>query len=706
MMHLKSIAQSVNASEKQITNVIQLLEAGGTIPFIARYRKESTGSLDEVKIAEIKNHFDAYIEFEKRRASIEKVIEQQGQLTPALQAQLQSAQSLQALEDIYLPYKQKRKTRASTAIEKGLEPLAKVILLQNEKNIELLAAQYVQGDVKNTEDALAGARDIVAEWVNENVNVRNTIRRIYERDATLASKIKKGKEIEAMKYRDYFNFKQELKKVPSHRLLAIKRGEEEGFLKVYIDIIEEPAIDSLNAQLVKGTGAVQSQVKLAIKDAYERLLIPSMENEFENLSKEKADREAIQIFSTNLRQLLLSAPLGQKRILAIDPGFRTGCKTVVLNELGDLLEDVVMYPLQKKQESEQILKHLISQHQLEAVAIGNGTGGRETETFVREVIKHSGEFKHVQVHMVSEQGASIYSASPIAREEFPDKDITVRGAISIGRRLKDPLAELVKIDPKSIGVGQYQHDVNSKLLKESLDQTVASCVNQVGVELNTASKHLLSYVSGLGPVLAQNIIDYRSEHGKFTSRTQLKKVPRLGEKAFEQAAGFLRIHGAKNPLDNSAVHPETYAIVEQMAKDAKVSVADLIENTTLRSSIDLSKYVSEQTGLPTLTDILNELTKPGRDPREMLEVFSFGNVNSIEELSEGMVLPGIVTNITAFGCFVDIGVHQDGLVHISQMTDKFIKDPSEVVKLSQQITVKVTEVDKARKRIGLSMKGI
>jgi uncharacterized protein len=605
-----------------------------------------------------------------------------------------------------LPYKQKRKTRASIAIEKGLEPLAKVILQQNEKNIEVLAAQYVQGDVKNTEDALAGARDIVAEWVNENVNVRNTIRRIYERDATLASKIKKGKEIEAIKYRDYFNFKQELKKVPSHRLLAIKRGEEEGFLKVYIDIIEEPAIDSLNAQLVKGTGAVQSQMKLAIKDAYERLLIPSMENEFENLSKEKADREAIQIFSTNLRQLLLSAPLGQKRILAIDPGFRTGCKTVVLNELGDLVEDLVMYPLQKKQESEQTLKHLLSQHQLEAVAIGNGTGGRETETFVREVIKHNSEFKHVQVHMVSEQGASIYSASPIAREEFPDKDITVRGAISIGRRLKDPLAELVKIDPKSIGVGQYQHDVNSKLLKESLDQTVASCVNQVGVELNTASKHLLSYVSGLGPVLAQNIIDYRSEHGKFTSRTQLKKVPRLGEKAFEQAAGFLRIHGAKNPLDNSAVHPETYTIVEQMAKDAKVSVADLIENTSLRSSIDLSKYVNEQTGLPTLTDILNELTKPGRDPREMLEVFSFGNVNSIEELSEGMVLPGIVTNITAFGCFVDIGVHQDGLVHISQMTDKFIKDPSEVVKLSQQITVKVTEVDKARKRIGLSMKGI
>ncbi len=706
MMHLKSIAQSVNASEKQITNVIQLLEAGGTIPFIARYRKESTGSLDEVKIAEIKNHYDAYIEFEKRRSSIEKVIEQQGQLTPALQAQLQSAQSLQALEDIYLPYKQKRKTRASTAIEKGLEPLAKVILLQNEKNIEVLAAQYVNEDVKNAEEALAGARDIVAEWINENVNVRNTIRRIYERDATLASKIKKGKEIEAMKYRDYFNFKQELKKVPSHRLLAIKRGKEEGFLKVYIDIIEEPAIDSLNAQLVKGTGVVQSQMKLAIKDAYERLLIPSMENEFENLSKEKADREAIQIFSTNLRQLLLSAPLGQKRILAIDPGFRTGCKTVVLNELGDLLEDLVMYPLQKKQESEQILKHLLSQHQLEAVAIGNGTGGRETETFVREVIKHNNEFKNIQVHMVSEQGASIYSASPIAREEFPDKDITVRGAISIGRRLKDPLAELVKIDPKSIGVGQYQHDVNSKLLKESLDQTVASCVNQVGVELNTASKHLLSYVSGLGPVLAQNIIDYRGEHGKFTSRTQLKKVPRLGEKAFEQAAGFLRIHGAKNPLDNSAVHPETYAIVEQMAKDAKVSIADLIENTTLRSSIDLTKYVTEQTGLPTLNDILNELAKPGRDPREILEAFSFGNVNSIEELTEGMILPGIVTNITAFGCFVDIGVHQDGLVHISQMTDKFIKDPSEVVKLSQQITVKVTEVDKARKRIGLSMKGI
>ncbi|MCX6181432.1 MAG: Tex family protein [Bacteroidetes bacterium] len=702
----KKISTSTNLSEKQVANVIQLLEAGGTIPFIARYRKEATGSLDEVKIGEIKKQYDDFIELDKRRASIIKIIEQQGQLNPELQNQLNNSHTLQALEDLYLPYKQKRKTRASTAIEKGLEPLAKIIFSQNERNIEALAATYIINGVKDSDDALAGARDIIAEWVNENVSARNTVRNLFERQAVLYSKVKKGKEIEAMKYRDYFFFNEELKKIPSHRLLAIRRGHEEELLKVYITIPEEPAIEAINRQFIKGSGAAQNQVLLAIEDAYKRLLSPSMENEFENLSKEKADKEAIQIFSTNLRQLLLSAPLGQKRILAIDPGMRTGCKTVILNELGDLLEDTVIYPLQKKQESEQTLKHLLKQFDIEAVAIGNGTGGRETETFVRDVIKNHSELKAVLVHMVSEQGASIYSASDIAREEFPNKDITVRGAVSIGRRLKDPLAELVKIDPKSIGVGQYQHDVNAKLLKESLDQTVISCVNQVGVELNTASKHLLSYVSGLGPVLAQNIIDYRSENGKFTSRSQLKKVPRLGEKAFEQAAGFLRIHGAKNPLDNSGVHPETYAIVEQMAKDSKVSVHDLIANTELRKGIDLQKYSNEQIGLPTLTDIINELAKPGRDPRETLEAFSFGNVNSIDDLHEGMTLPGIVTNITAFGCFVDIGVHQDGLVHISQMTDKFIKSPNDVVKLNQHINVKVTEVDKARKRIGLSMKGI
>ncbi|MES2654461.1 MAG: Tex family protein [Bacteroidota bacterium] len=705
-MHSKNIAQRIHVNEKQVASVVHLLEEGATIPFIARYRKEATGSLDEIKIAEIKSLLDELIEMDKRRLTILKAIEQQGKLTPALQAQLNNAGSLQELEDIYLPYKQKRKTRATIAIEKGLEPLAKTIYLQNEKNIDGIAARYINADVKDIDEALAGARDIIAEWVNENVTVRNTIRRYFERDAVLYSKVKKGKETEAAKYSDYFNFAEELKKIPSHRLLAIRRGQEEGFLKVHIDIVAEQAIDSLVRQLVKGNGPAQKQVNLAIEDAYDRLLLPSIETEFENLSKEKADKEAIVIFSTNLRQLLLSAPLGQKRIVAIDPGFRTGCKTVVLNELGDLLHETVIYPLQKQQESIYALKHLLSEYKIEAIAIGNGTGGRETESFVRDLIKNNEAFKPIQVHMVSEQGASIYSASPIARDEFPDKDITVRGAVSIGRRLKDPLAELVKIDPKSIGVGQYQHDVNNKLLKESLDQVVISCVNQVGAELNTASKHLLSYVSGLGPVLAQNIIDYRSEKGKFSSRAQLKKVPRLGEKAFEQAAGFLRIHGAKNPLDNSAVHPETYVIVEQMAKDLNVSVTDLISNPSLRNGIDLGKYVSTQIGLPTLTDIINELAKPGRDPREPLAEFAFGNVNSIDDLVEGMVLPGIVTNITAFGCFVDIGVHQDGLVHISQMADKFIKSPNEVVQLNQRIQVKVTEVDKARKRIALSMKGI
>jgi uncharacterized protein len=694
-MQHKIIALQTHLSEKQVNSVIQLLEGGATIPFIARYRKESTGSLDEVKIAEIKSQYDASIELEKRRASIIKTIEQQGQLTPELQAKLNSVSNAQALEDLYLPYKQKRKTRAAAAIEKGLEPLAKIIFAQNGANID-----------RYSEEELSGARDIIAEWVNENVSVRNTIRKTFEREAILYAKVKKGKEADAIKYRDYFFFKEELKIIPSHRLLAIKRGQEEGFLKAYIAINNEAAVESINRQVVKGNGAAQKQVVLAIADAYERLLVPSMETEFENLSKEKADKEAINIFTTNLRQLLLSAPLGQKRILAIDPGFRTGCKTVVLNELGDLQEETVLYPLQKQFETQQSLKHLLSTHKVEAVAIGNGTGGRETETFVRDFIKNNPEFKAIQIHMVSEQGASIYSASEIAREEFPDKDITVRGAVSIGRRLKDPLAELVKIDPKSIGVGQYQHDVNQKLLKESLDQTVISCVNQVGVELNTASKHLLSYVSGLGPALAQNIVEYRKENGKFTSRNQLKKVARLGEKAFEQAAGFLRIHGAKNPLDNSAVHPETYTIVEQMAKDLNVSIAELMSNPSLHSKIDLSKYVNAQIGLPTLTDIITELAKPGRDPREQLEAFSFGDVNSIDDLTEGMILPGIVTNITAFGCFVDIGVHQDGLVHISQMTDRFIKDPNEVVKLNQKVSVKVTQLDKERKRIGLSMKGI
>lgn len=706
MMFSKTISNNLNISESQVKSVIQLLDEGATIPFIARYRKEATGNLDEVQIEEIKEKHEAQKELEKRRESILKTIEQQGQLSPELASQINKASSLLELEDLYLPYKQKRKTRAVIAIEKGLEPLAKLIFEQKEQNLNAILGKYINSDVKNREEALAGARDIIAEWVNENSSVRNTIRKSFERSARLHSKLKKGKEIEAAKYKDYFDFSEDLKKIPSHRLLAIRRGQDEGFLKMNIEIQSEEAIFSIERQLVKGNGILQNEVKFAISDAFFRLLFPSIENEFENIAKEKADKEAIQIFSTNLRQLLLSAPLGQKRIIAIDPGIRTGCKTVVLNELGDLISEEIIYPLQKKQESGAALKNLLIKHKSEAIAIGNGTGGRETELFVKELLKSNPELKAIQIHMVSEQGASIYSASAIAREEFPDKDVTVRGAVSIGRRLKDPLAELVKIDPKSIGVGQYQHDVNPKMLKESLDSVVQSCVNLVGVELNTASKHLLSYVSGLGPVLAQNIVDYRTENGKFKSRSELKKVPRLGGKAFEQAAGFLRIHAAKNPLDNSAVHPETYPIVEKMAKDLKVSVSELIEKEALRKNINVNLYTTENVGLLTLNDILSELSKPGRDPREQLEQFEFANVNHISELSLGMVLPGIVTNITAFGCFVDIGVHQDGLVHISQLTDKFIKNPNDVVKLNQKVMVKVTEVDLVRKRIALSRKGL
>ena len=707
-MHVQSISKDLSIAEKHVNNVIQLFDEGATIPFIARYRKEATGSLDEVKIGQIKSKYEAKIELDKRRKSILKSIEGQGQLTPELTTLLKNASNVQSLEDIYLPYKQKRKTRATMAVDLGLAPLAKVLYAQVEKVIDPIAAKYVKGDVKNKEEALAGARDIVAEWINEKVAARNNVRNLFERQAVLNSKIKKTKISEAAKYKDYFDFSERLKKIPSHRFLAIKRGQEAGFLKVNISVSDDQAVDSVERLVLKRNGTFQcvNQVKMAITDAYNRLLLPSIEKEFENISKEKADQEAIAIFSTNLRQLLLGAPLGQKRVLAIDPGLRTGCKTIILNELGDLLDETVIYPLKNKTLSLQTIKKLLIKYKIEAIAVGNGTGGRETEDLIKELTKKETVFNSIPVHMVSEQGASIYSASEIAREEFPDKDITVRGAVSIGRRLKDPLAELVKIDPKSIGVGQYQHDVNAKLLKESLDQVVMSCVNQVGVELNTASKHLLSYVSGLGPVLAQNIVDYRTENGKFTARNQLKKVPRLGAKAFEQAAGFLRIHGAKNPLDNSAVHPEAYSVVQKMAKDLKVNVPNLIKNTKLHSEIDLPKYVNDTIGLLSLTDILNELSKPGRDPREQLEVFEFGNVNSIQDLSSGMILPGIVTNITAFGCFVDIGVHQDGLVHISQLTNKFIKDPNEVVKLNQQVQVKVTDIDVVRKRIALSMKQV
>jgi uncharacterized protein len=704
----QSISKALSISEKQVLNVAELFNEGGTIPFIARYRKEATGGLDEVQIGEIKSLLDSAFELDKRRKSILKTIEDQNQLTPELKEAINKATNLSDLEDLYLPYKQKRKTKASIAIELGLEPLAKIIYDQKERELGKVIPTYIKNGVKNSEEALAGARDIIAEWINENITARNSIRNLFERQAVLSSKIKKAKISEAEKYKDYFDFSENLKKIPSHRFLAIKRGQDAGFLKVKISIEDEQAIRNLERIILAPNGAFKcvEQVRLAISDAYSRLLLPSIEKEFDNIAKEKADKEAIAIFTTNLRQLLLSAPLGQKRILAIDPGLRTGCKTVILNEFGDLLYETVIYPLQNEEQSILTIKNLLLKYKSEAIAIGNGTGGREIESIIKSFIKSNTEFNKIPVHMVSEQGASIYSASEIAREEFPDKDITVRGAASIGRRLKDPLAELVKIDPKSIGVGQYQHDVNPKLLKESLDQVVMSCVNQVGVELNTASKHLLSYVSGLGPALAQNIVDYRTENGKFTSRNQLKKVPRLGSKAFEQAAGFLRIHNAKNPLDNSAVHPETYPVVQQIAKDLKVNIPDLVENTSLHNSIDLSKYTNENIGLQTLTDILNELAKPGRDPREKLEEFEFANINSIQELQKGMIVPGIVTNITAFGCFVDIGVHQDGLVHISQLTNKFIKDPNEVVSLNQKVKVKVMDVDIQRKRIGLSMKEV
>jgi uncharacterized protein len=699
-------SETLKLRSSQIIKTVELLLDGATVPFIARYRKEVTESLDEVQILDIKKLHEKFIDADKRREAILKSIQEQGKLTPELESTLKNALFVNELEDIYLPYKQKKKTRATIAIENGLEPLAKIIFGQKDRDIVAIAQKYISEKVKNTSDALAGARDIMAEWINEDINARNKVRNIFEKSGLLSSKLKKGKETEAIKYKDYFEYSEAGKTIPSHRYLALKRGEEEGFLKVSIDIELEYAIDILERLYLQGFTEPKEQVGLAIEDSLKRLLLPSLEKEFDNKLKEKADLAAIQIFTGNLRQLLLSAPLGQKRVLSIDPGIRTGCKTVVLNEMGDLIEDLVIFPLTKQQESSAIVRALIEKHKIEAIAIGNGTASRETESFVKNVLSSYEKGKSVMTVVVSEQGASIYSASDIAREEFPNKDLTVRGAVSIGRRLMDPLAELVKIDPKSIGVGQYQHDVDQKNLKESLDVTVESCVNLVGVELNTASKHLLSYVSGIGPSIAQNIIDFRTKNGKFKSRKELKLVPRLGEKAFEQAAGFLRIHGAENPLDNSAVHPESYHLVEKMAKNLNTSLKQLIENQNLQKSIDPKQYVTKEVGLPTLNDILNELKKPGRDPREQLESFEFGNVNDIKDLTANMVLPGIVTNITAFGCFVDIGVHQDGLVHLSNMANRFIKDPNEVVKVHQKVTVKVVEVDVQRKRIALSMKDV
>ncbi|MEY4539017.1 MAG: hypothetical protein RLZZ306_774 [Bacteroidota bacterium] len=700
---IQIISNSVGVMTHQVQNTINLFDEGGTVPFIARYRKEATGSLDEVQILDIKELWTKLKDADKRREGIIKSIEEQGKMTPELLNKLQNAYYLQELEDLYLPYKQKRKTRATIAIEKGLESLAKVIFEQKESNISVKAKAFLNDKVANIEEALQGARDIIAEWVNENVEARNAVRKVFEREACVYAKVKKNKEQEGAKYRDYFDFSEPLKKVPSHRLLAIRRGEEEGFLSVTISPDEDNALGALDRIFLRGLPEPKKEVEIAITDSYKRLMKPSIENEFAGLSKEKADTEAIKIFAQNLRQLLLASPLGQKKVLAIDPGYRTGCKTVVLDAQGNLLADTVIYPFDKPSEAQDKVLTLSEKYQIEAIAIGNGTAGRETEDFVKKL-----PFKNTpQIFAVSEQGASIYSASSVAREEFPDKDVTVRGAISIGRRLMDPLAELVKIDAKSIGVGQYQHDVEQNLLKDSLDSVVESCVNAVGVNLNTASKHLLSYVAGLGPSIAANVVKFRQENGNFTARSQIKKVARLGDKAYEQCAGFLRIHEAKNPLDNSAVHPESYSVVEQMAKDLKCTVKDLMTSAELRKRLNLASYVTPKTGILTLQDIMKELEKPSRDPREQLVAFEFDpNVKKVEDLYEGMVLPGIVTNITAFGCFVDVGVKQDGLVHISQLANQYVSDPNQVVKLQQHVTVRVMEVDIARKRVALSMKGV
>lgn len=698
------IAEQTGISAPQIQNTLELLDEGATIPFISRYRKERTGSLDEVAIAAIKELYHKFNELEKRKATILKTIEEQDALTSELKERIENCYDSTELEDIYLPYKPKRKTRASKAKELGLEPLAKIIMEQAEKDVENRATQFLSDEVPDVEAAIQGARDIVAEWINENKTAREIVRNTFYHKSLITSKLIKGKEEEGAKYSDYFDWSEPLKKCPSHRFLAMQRGEKEGFLKISAQPPQEEIIPRLEHLFIKGDTAASKQVAMAIEDAYKRLLAPSLENETLTTFKDKADEEAIKVFTENLRQLLLAPPLGQKRVLAIDPGYRTGCKVVCLDAQGELLHNETIYPHPPQKETGKSMKKLSSMvdaYKIEAIAIGNGTASRETEAFVRK-IKFN---RDLQVFMVSEDGASVYSASKAAREEFPNFDVTVRGAVSIGRRLMDPLAELVKIDPKSIGVGQYQHDVDQTKLKEALDRTVESVVNMVGVNLNTASHHLLTYISGLGPALAKNIVAFRNEHGPFESRSQLKKVPRLGAKAYEQAAGFLRISDAKNPLDNTAVHPESYSIVEKMAKDLKCTITDLIKNKHLREKIDVHKYVTDTTGLPTLKDIMEELEKPGRDPRQTIKVFEFAkDVFSIEDLKPGMVVPGIVTNITNFGAFVDVGVKQDGLVHISQMADRYISNPADVVKLHQHVEVKVLEIDVARKRIQLSMK--
>ncbi|MCG8701690.1 MAG: RNA-binding transcriptional accessory protein [Bacteroidales bacterium] len=700
------IAKSKQLSANHVENVLKLFGEGCTIPFISRYRKELTGSMTEVEVAEVKEEYERLVELDKRREYIIKLISEQEKLTPELEKSILGANTLTELEDIYLPYKPKRKTRATVARDKGLEPLAAIIMRQYEKDVEAKAAEFLNDEVGDVEDALQGARDIIAEWISENMRARNILRHMFTRSAVISSKVTKSKEEEAANYKDYFEYNEPLKKCPSHRYLAMMRGEDEGFLKIKVCPDEFEAVEKLEDEFVKGYTESSEQVRMAIKDSYKRLLEPSIENEFRALTKEKSDDEAISVFTKNLRQLLMASPLGEKRILAIDPGYRTGCKVVALDNHGNLLHNETIYP-HPPQNDVKKAKHkidtLVSQYKVEAISIGNGTASRETERFIRGIRFD----RDIQVFVVNEAGASIYSASKVAREEFPDYDVTVRGAVSIGRRLMDPLAELVKIDAKSIGVGQYQHDVDQNKLKLSLDQVVESCVNAVGVDLNTASKHLLTYVSGLGPQLADNIVNFRKENGAFNSRSDLKKVPRLGPKAFEQAAGFLRIRNGKNPLDNTAVHPESYSIVQKIAKDKGVQVTNLISDEVIRGAIEIKNYVTGSIGLPTLKDIMGELAKPGRDPRTKIKVFEFAEgIFKMEDLKIGMELPGIVTNITNFGAFVDVGVKQDGLVHISQMADKFISDPNEIVQLNQHVKVKVLEVDIARKRIAFTMKGI
>ena len=706
LKYLKAIAEALGIKLEQVEAVTGLLDGGATVPFISRYRKEATGGLDEVAIFNIESQYHKFAELEKRKQTIVETIAEQGKLTDELKRKIDDTLDSTTLEDLYLPYKPKKRTRATVAREQGLEPLAGWLMKQNPGSAELMAERFLKGDIDEPEKALAGARDIIAEWVSENAVARQRVRNCFCHNAVITSKVVKGKEPDAIKYGDYYDFSEPLRRCPSHRMLAMRRGENEGFLRISIEPQGTDVTDLLHRQFLKADNEAARQVEMAIDDSYKRLIQPSIENEFKKIAKDKADKEAISVFSTNLRQLLLAAPLGRKSILALDPGFRTGCKVVCLDETGNLLHHQAIFPHPPQnewRESQETIAALVKKYGCKAIAIGNGTASRETEAFVKS-IKFDTD---VQIFVVSENGASVYSASQVARDEFPDQDVTVRGAVSIGRRLMDPLAELVKIDPKSIGVGQYQHDVDQTALKESLDFVVESCVNSVGVNLNTASMHLLGYVSGLGPKLAQSIVDYRTENGAFTSRQQLKKVPRLGDKAFEQCAAFLRIPESRNPLDNSAVHPESYHIVDQMAGDLGCTVSDLIADSKLRSRIDLKRYVTPTVGLPTLQDIKAELEKPGRDPRSEIQEFAFAEgVNTIDDLKEGMVVPGIVTNITNFGAFVDIGVHQDGLVHISQLANKYVSNPNDVVTLHQHVMVKVESVDNRRNRISLTMKGV